>query len=592
VTPAALREFEKGNALRGHLNYTCYNLNNLKHIAERPDYAGKARIRVSDVEEVANFDTPLYKEYYECIPNTPVAWQGNDYKRYKKKNSRTFVNDYVNGLWIKPDWFWEGPVPGSRIFVLAPTFTAYKYMTSLIYPTLPLDPNVGFATGINHCNQDKTTNVFTLVEIPKEEDLPDGWVKDARGYKVVIEKYKEARQKITDAKEVYDATNQQDTPRLVAVLGKKPYLEWRDDDRQTALFRATLNGDTECLRILIKEGANVNVTDKDGSSPCYVAAIGPHSPLKGSESESCLALLIAAKADVNQALFGLTPCLAASKDGKCVSLEMLIKGGADVNATDKYDPKSDKYDWTSCNYAAENVYPKCLDLLIKAGADVNYYGRDGYMPINHGHQGYMPIIIERERKHVECWDLLAKAGCKYKGPLTIARHKDSIDDTSKYILANAYGEIRDAAIYADENAARNLIGEFGATDYVAWPMNYTASERDVLFVLYNMFVEPVGADKNNIRFSVTGTGETKMLNFQTPTGEEKHISFWGNKGILKEIEKEDGIEYQIISHASDESNDFHRPIRIWCTASADYPFGCQDPDSQITIQEYIYEEVN
>ena len=105
------------------------------------------------------------REFVECKDETPSEWQGNAYARYVKPDGRTFVNVRVNGsniLVLKPDWFWYGPIPETRVFHLEPQAPVKKYMTNHLLPNMRDDFN---ALGADHCNQTGEMIPYKLVEI-------------------------------------------------------------------------------------------------------------------------------------------------------------------------------------------------------------------------------------------------------------------------------------------------------------------------------------------------------------------------------------------------------------------------------------------
>ncbi len=105
------------------------------------------------------------REFVECKDDTPSQWEGNAYAKYVKPNGRTFVNVRVNGsniLVLKPDWFWYGPIPETRLFHLEPQAPVKKYMTNHLLPNIRPDFN---ALGADHCNQTGEMIPYKLVEI-------------------------------------------------------------------------------------------------------------------------------------------------------------------------------------------------------------------------------------------------------------------------------------------------------------------------------------------------------------------------------------------------------------------------------------------
>jgi len=118
------------------------------------------------LKEFSNETDP--REFVECKDETPSEWQGNSYAKYIKPGGRTFVNIRINGsniLVLKPDWFWYGPIPETRVFHLEPQAPVKKYMTNHLLPNMRPDFN---ALGADHCNQTSEMIPYKLVEITEK----------------------------------------------------------------------------------------------------------------------------------------------------------------------------------------------------------------------------------------------------------------------------------------------------------------------------------------------------------------------------------------------------------------------------------------
>ncbi len=141
-----------------HLNgtYICQSLNGLK-------ITNSERGRPTD-----------YAEYYECDPEAPSHWAGNSYiNTWLQENGRgPFVKIMgpggTNYLVDKPSFFWNGPVPGSKVFnmVKIPE-KVKKYVSSYM---LPVRPGLN-VLGADHCNQTAPETLYRLelMEIEKNK---------------------------------------------------------------------------------------------------------------------------------------------------------------------------------------------------------------------------------------------------------------------------------------------------------------------------------------------------------------------------------------------------------------------------------------
>lgn len=150
------------------------------------------------------------------------------------------------------------------------------------------------------------------------------------------------------------------------------------------------------VEFLIKNGADVNLKDKEGKSALLWAA---NNSLPNAK------ILVASGADVNEAADdGMTPFLQASfgvSSGK-VPIEMcelLRENGANINAS---LTKKSVVGWTALHYAVINGDIELVSYLIQHGANVNKASADGLTPL------YLAGLNENQ----EIVKLLKNAGAK------------------------------------------------------------------------------------------------------------------------------------------------------------------------------------
>ena len=156
-----------------------------------------------------------------------------------------------------------------------------------------------------------------------------------------------------------------------------------DEDGNTPLHLAAINGHTETVRALINAKADVNLANNDGSTPLHRSAIHGHT-------EAAQALL-AAGADVDLANdFGNTPLHLAERFGHTATAQALIELGADVNLANNFGA-------TPLHEAARHGHTENVQALIKLGADVNLANNDGSTPLNrsarHGHTETVQALL-------------------------------------------------------------------------------------------------------------------------------------------------------------------------------------------------------
>jgi ankyrin repeat protein len=92
----------------------------------------------------------------------------------------------------------------------------------------------------------------------------------------------------------------------------------------TSLMRAALDGDTEKVRELLLQGADVNQRDDNGRTALMFAVINGHS--------DTMNVLLEYGADVSaKSNVGGTPLMAAALDGDLEMVQALLDKGADVH---------------------------------------------------------------------------------------------------------------------------------------------------------------------------------------------------------------------------------------------------------------------
>ncbi len=143
------------------------------------------------------------------------------------------------------------------------------------------------------------------------------------------------------------------------------------------------------VRKLIEAGADVNVINKYGATPIYIAS------WKGFID--IVKLLLEARADVNKAIKGVTPLFIASQEGHNEVVKLLLEAKANVNKARISNGVTPLWK------ASWKGHTKVVKLLLEAGADVNKATTDGLNPLHIAFRSsnieVVRILKEHEAKH-------------------------------------------------------------------------------------------------------------------------------------------------------------------------------------------------
>lgn len=200
---------------------------------------------------------------------------------------------------------------------------------------------------------------------------------------------------------------------FVGFLGEMPILTAID---QTYNIRP--------LKLLIELGAEINILNRYGQNPVFRCI--------DKENLEALDLLIQNKVILNfqHKVSGDTPLIHAIKEKKSYFMDMLIKGGADVNLEDKKEK-------TALHYAVTRKSLEIVKLLTDAyKADANKKDKEGKTPLFYAvineskeivehlvkktranvnltdKEGKTPLFYALQTKNDEIFNLLLLAGAK------------------------------------------------------------------------------------------------------------------------------------------------------------------------------------
>ena len=154
-----------------------------------------------------------------------------------------------------------------------------------------------------------------------------------------------------------DAVKNVDREAVRSLLKQGANVNATQADGTTALHWASYRDDLESADLLIRSGANVNARNDLGATPLWAAC--------QNGSESMVRRLLTAGANPNAALLlGETPVMVAARSGSPAVVELLAAKGANVNARATRGQ-------TALMWAVGQKHPEVVKALIAQGADIH-----------------------------------------------------------------------------------------------------------------------------------------------------------------------------------------------------------------------------
>jgi alpha-galactosidase len=158
-----------------------------------------------------------------------------------------------------------------------------------------------------------------------------------------------------------------DLARVTKLLAQGANVNATDNNQSTPLMQAAAAAPVEVVRLLLDKGADIHARDKSGFSPLLVAAYAGHLETvqllleKGADPQD-------ADKDQHTALMG------AAYSGKDAVVKLLLDRGASVSTTDKDG-------FTPLMVAAGTGNVALMQLLIDKGANINAPTKTGFTPL-------------------------------------------------------------------------------------------------------------------------------------------------------------------------------------------------------------------
>jgi ankyrin repeat protein len=222
-----------------------------------------------------------------------------------------------------------------------------------------------------------------------------------------------------------------------------------------SLSEAVKTGDRQAVRALLRNRADVNAADPDGTTPLQWAA-------RADDIETVQLLIRAGASTTAANRFGVTPLSLAATNRNAVMIGMLLKAGADPNAT---LPGGQ----TILMTAARTGNPDAVKTLLTHGAEVNAretsYGETALMlAVAENHAGAAKALIEHGADINARSNALASSQDRFglEGVLTILPH----GNWTPLMFAGRQGALDAARTLIEAHADLNATDPDGTTALV------------------------------------------------------------------------------------------------------------------------------
>ncbi len=156
-----------------------------------------------------------------------------------------------------------------------------------------------------------------------------------------------------------DAAQQGDKAAVRNLLKQHADVNAAQGDGTTALHWAAYRDDLELAQLLLQAGASVKAATREGAiTPLFMACTNGSAPM--------IEALLKGGAEVNATKSnGTTPLMTAAASGNAAAVKLLLDHGAQINA------KEDAHGQTAIMFAAALDRADVVRLLLERGADAN-----------------------------------------------------------------------------------------------------------------------------------------------------------------------------------------------------------------------------
>jgi uncharacterized protein len=175
-----------------------------------------------------------------------------------------------------------------------------------------------------------------------------------------------------------DAVKAGNREAVRALIKQPAELKMTERDGTTALHYAVRADDLDTARMLLRAGADANAATREGVTPLMLAAINGSLP--------ATEVLLEAGANANAVLpEGETILMTAARTGRAEVIKALLAHGADLKARENW------YGETALMWAAAENHVDAIKVLVEGGADVNERSRPLDVPRRRNGQSILPL---------------------------------------------------------------------------------------------------------------------------------------------------------------------------------------------------------
>lgn len=311
-----------------------------------------------------------------------------------------------------------------------------------------------------------------------------------------------------DSTPLYVACQENHLPTVELLVKRGANLEFSFREGFTPLYVACQRGNLNIVKFLIQSGVNINASCVNGSTPLYIAC---------QEGKVDTVKELITSGSVIEATFrrGFTSLYVASRNGHVETVKVLLDNGANVNARD--DDGS-----TSVYVAAQNGHAKVVEVLLgaKANPDTEFLG------------GYTPLYVASQNGHHEVVSHLCKS------PLVDINRKAPNGSPSLYIACqNGCVKVVEVLLEHGANISTSLSSGYS-------PL-YIATHKG-FYDIVKMLCEVEGIDlnfNNNSQppalFAACYVGRLDILKLLLEKGADPLVSYTDKNVLHIAIELED-----------------------------------------------------